>query len=75
MNATTSEDRAASRSGVAAGLIAYSLWGVFPVYFKIIEAVAPTDRGIRVAGVEPGEWVVTAGVEYLSEGQRVRFSQ
>ncbi len=43
MNAATSEDRAASRSGVAAGLIAYSLWGVFPVYFKIVESVAPTE--------------------------------
>ncbi len=43
MNAVTPEDRAASRSGVAAGLIAYSLWGVFPVYFKIVESVAPTE--------------------------------
>ncbi len=43
MNAATSEDRAASRSGVAAGLMAYSLWGVFPVYFKIVESVAPTE--------------------------------
>ncbi|MCO4810177.1 MAG: EamA family transporter RarD [Gammaproteobacteria bacterium] len=31
------------RSGVLFGLIAYSLWGVFPVYFKWIEAVAPTE--------------------------------
>jgi len=32
-----------ARRGVAAGLIAYSLWGVFPVYFKIVESVAPTE--------------------------------
>ncbi len=31
------------RSGVILGLIAYSLWGVFPVYFKWIESVAPTE--------------------------------
>lgn len=31
------------RSGVLFGLIAYSLWGVFPVYFKWIETVAPTE--------------------------------
>jgi len=29
-----------SRSGLIAGLIAYSLWGVFPVYFKIVQDVA-----------------------------------
>lgn len=31
------------RSGVVLGLIAYSLWGVFPVYFKWIETVAPME--------------------------------
>jgi len=31
------------RSGVVFGLIAYSLWGVFPVYFKWIESVAPLE--------------------------------
>lgn len=34
---------AEARSGVILGLIAYTLWGVFPVYFKWIEAVAPTE--------------------------------
>jgi len=29
----------------------------------------------RVSGVEPGEWIVIAGVEYLREGQKVRFGQ
>jgi len=33
-----------------------------------------TDRGIRVReGLEPGEWIVTAGVHYLFEGQQVRI--
>lgn len=31
------------RSGVVLGLVAYTLWGIFPVYFKWIEAVAPTE--------------------------------
>ncbi len=43
MSASDSADRDESRSGVVAGLIAYSLWGVFPVYFKIVESVAPTE--------------------------------
>jgi chloramphenicol-sensitive protein RarD len=33
----------AARTGVILGLIAYTLWGVFPVYFKWIETVAPTE--------------------------------
>lgn len=31
------------RSGVVLGLLAYSLWGVFPVYFKWIDMVAPLE--------------------------------
>ena len=31
------------RSGVIFGLIAYTLWGIFPVYFKWVEAVAPAE--------------------------------
>ncbi len=35
-----------------------------------------TNTGIRLkAGVKPGEWVVTAGVHSLREGQQVRISQ
>lgn len=38
------DQRAAEvRGGVIAGLIAYTLWGVFPVYFKLVEVVAPTE--------------------------------
>jgi chloramphenicol-sensitive protein RarD len=31
------------KSGVILGLLAYTMWGVFPVYFKWIESVAPTE--------------------------------
>jgi len=43
--APASAGRAApdARLGVVTGLLAYALWGVFPVYFKIVEAVAPAE--------------------------------
>jgi chloramphenicol-sensitive protein RarD len=31
------------KSGVILGLLAYTMWGVFPIYFKWIESVAPTE--------------------------------
>jgi len=31
------------KSGVILGLLAYTMWGVFPVYFKWIDSVAPTE--------------------------------
>ena len=35
---------------------------------------APTARGIRVsAGLKPGEWIATAGVHTLRDGQEVRI--
>ena len=30
-----------SRAGLCYGLAAYSMWGVFPLYFHILSAVAP----------------------------------
>ena len=36
-------DHAEHRVGVIAGLVAYTLWGIFPVYFKIVEVAAPTE--------------------------------
>jgi chloramphenicol-sensitive protein RarD len=33
--------RRSSRVGLAYGLAAYSMWGVFPIYFHILSAVAP----------------------------------
>ena len=32
-----------ARDGIIAGLIAYSLWGVLPVYFKLVGAASPTE--------------------------------
>jgi chloramphenicol-sensitive protein RarD len=34
---------AEARRGVLLGLLAYTMWGVFPVYFKWIESVAPLE--------------------------------
>ena len=34
---------AEQRVGVAAGLVAYTLWGVFPIYFKLVEAAPPFE--------------------------------
>lgn len=31
------------REGVTTALIAYVLWGVFPVYFKLVQSVPPTE--------------------------------
>ena len=38
-----------------------------------VEVLGTTSRGLRITGVEPGEWVATAGVHYLEEGQQVRL--
>lgn len=35
--------RAEHRRGVAAGVAAYSLWGVFPLYFRLLDRVAPGE--------------------------------
>jgi len=43
VNETTAHTDAEVRSGVLIGLLAYTLWGVFPVYFKWIEMVAPLE--------------------------------
>ena len=38
-----SAERQSQRDGVLTALIAYVLWGVFPVYFKLVQAVPPTE--------------------------------
>ena len=43
MNAPQRFTDAEVRSGVILGLLAYTMWGVFPVYFKWIESVAPFE--------------------------------
>jgi len=37
------QGRTTSRAGFAYGLLAYALWGVLPLYFKAVVAVAPFD--------------------------------
>ncbi|MEM9314356.1 MAG: transglycosylase SLT domain-containing protein, partial [Pseudomonadota bacterium] len=39
----SSQSEADLRTGVVAGLAAYVFWGVFPVYFKLIDTVPPTE--------------------------------
>lgn len=52
MNSLQSESEA--RSGVLIGLLAYFMWGVFPVYFKWIASVAPLEvLGHRVLWAVP----------------------
>ena len=43
MNANQTPESNHHRTGFALGLLAYALWGVLPLYFKAIEALAPTD--------------------------------
>ena len=38
-----SAERLYQREGVLAALVAYVLWGVFPVYFKLVQTVLPTE--------------------------------
>lgn len=40
-----------------------------------VEKVAATMTGMRVRGVEPGEWIATTAVHVLREGQKVRLPQ
>lgn len=35
--------RSPQRTGLAYGFIAYGLWGVFPVYFSLLDAVSPLE--------------------------------
>ena len=39
---------------------------------QAVELVRATPRGVIVTGVAPGEWISTAGVNTLVEGQQVR---
>lgn len=43
------------------------------VHAREIEVGGATPLGLRVTGVEPNEVIVTAGANYLKEGQKVRF--
>ena len=43
MNANRTADDQHPRTGFILGLLAYALWGVLPIYFKLLAAVAPFD--------------------------------
>lgn len=43
MNRTQQVEAANARLGVVAGVLAYTFWGVFPVYFKLVGQVAPFE--------------------------------
>lgn len=41
---------------------------------RAVTTGAVVDQGLEIAdGLKPGEWIVTAGVNYLKEGQKVRI--
>lgn len=41
--AAVDRDEQRTREGIAAGLVAYVLWGFLPIYFKIVEAIPPLE--------------------------------
>ena len=43
LNEAVVEPNRQVRDGVITGLIAHTVWGFFPIYFKIVESVAPTE--------------------------------
>ncbi len=43
MSATTARSKKDVRDGLIAGLIAYTLWGILPIYFKLVESVSSTE--------------------------------
>ena len=43
MSANTAQAKKDVRDGLAAGLIAYTLWGILPIYFKLVESVSSTE--------------------------------
>lgn len=43
MSTESTDASAEVRGGVIAGLVAYTLWGVFPVYFKLVGSVSPVE--------------------------------
>ena len=51
---TEAENASDARSGVLIGLLAYTMWGVFPIYFKMVESVPPFEvLGHRILWAVP----------------------
>jgi RND family efflux transporter MFP subunit len=42
---------------------------------KAVTLGQPTAQGIQIEGLQAGDWVVTAGVHHLEEGQKVEMMQ
>ncbi len=63
-----------ARLGVIAGLLAYSLWGVFPVYFKLVDTVAPAEVLVhRVVWAVPfGALIIAARRQWTPVRQAFR---
>ena len=59
------------RAGVILGLGAYTLWGVFPVYFKLVAEVAPLEvLTHRIVWAVPfGALIILARRQWLDEGR------
>jgi len=43
LSATAAQSKQDVRDGLIAGLIAYTLWGILPIYFKLVESVSSTE--------------------------------
>ena len=43
VNTPNDAGRDSARIGIACGLTAYAMWGVLPLYFKLLKAVSPLD--------------------------------
>ena len=55
-------DAGEARSGVMIGLLAYTMWGVFPIYFKLVASVPPLEvLGHRILWAVPfGAMIIAA---------------
>ena len=68
MSAAANADDA--RSGVLIGLMAYTMWGVFPIYFKMVESVPPFEvLGHRILWAVPfGALIIAARRQWREVG-------
>ena len=67
---STSANAGDARSGVLIGLFAYTMWGVFPIYFKMIESVPPFEvLGHRILWAVPfGALIIAARRQWREVG-------
>ena len=62
------------RRGVIAGLLAYTFWGIFPVYFKLVDSVVPVEiLAHRIVWAVPfGLLIILARRQLAQVGQALR---